>query len=610
MTFRRGLFSKYVTLIVALVSFVLVASSAVGLYFSSKENVAQLETLQHEKALAAATRIELYIQDIEHQMSWTTLPPVGAQGALREQRRYEYLKLLRQARAISELAWLDKDGRQQLLVSRVRLDESGGGADLSGAPYFKPGLEGVYYGPVYFRKETEPYMTIARPAGGPAGGVIAAEVNLKFVWEAITQINAGANSVAYVVNSDGILIAHPDISLVLKKTSLAALPQVSAVRRGLPDASTPVTARDPRGDKVLSSHATIPTLDWHVFVEAPLDEALAPLYASIYRTGYLLLAGLVLAVLASLFLARRMVRPIRALQASTAKLGAGQLGERIEVSTGDELEALARQFNLMAGQLAESYADLERKIEERTRDLEIANKHKSEFLTNMSHELRTPLNAIIGFSEVLHDKMFGDLNEEQLDCINDIRESGEHLLSLINDILDISKVEAGRMELVLGEFDLPEAIANTLAVMKERAVRQRIRLAIDVDPSLGTVRADERKVKQILLNLLSNALKFTPDGGSVSVSARRVEGGVEIAVEDTGVGIATEDREAVFEEFRQVGKDHKRKAEGTGLGLALTRKFVELHGGHVRLETEVGHGSTFTVFIPSVVPAMEELHGE
>jgi signal transduction histidine kinase len=253
-------------------------------------------------------------------------------------------------------------------------------------------------------------------------------------------------------------------------------------------------------------------------------------------------------------------------------------------------------------------ARLFKEIQEKSALLEVANKHKSEFLANMSHELRTPLNAIIGFSEVLQDKMFGELNDEQSEFIRDIHDSGKHLLSLINDILDLSKVEAGRMELMLGEFDLPSAVDNAITLVKERAGRHRIRLTSDIDPQIGTVRADERKLKQILLNLLSNAVKFTPEGGAVKVSARRVAHGVEISVSDTGVGIAPEDREAVFEEFRQVGKDYTRKAEGTGLGLALTRKFVELHGGHIRLESEVGKGSTFTVYIPEAVQMAESAH--
>ncbi len=249
-------------------------------------------------------------------------------------------------------------------------------------------------------------------------------------------------------------------------------------------------------------------------------------------------------------------------------------------------------------------------IKDKSRQLEIANKHKSEFLANMSHELRTPLNAIIGFSEVLQDKMFGELNEEQAEFIRDIHESGKHLLTLINDILDLAKVEAGRMELTVADFDLPSAMDNAITLVKERASRHRISLTSEVDPSLGPWRADERKLKQILINLLSNAVKFTPEGGAIRVSARKVPGGVEFAVIDTGVGIAPEDCEAVFEEFKQVGKDYTRKAEGTGLGLTLTRRFVELHGGRIALKSEVGKGSTFTVFLPDAAPAVETAHGQ
>ncbi|HXZ51730.1 MAG TPA: ATP-binding protein, partial [Burkholderiales bacterium] len=237
-------------------------------------------------------------------------------------------------------------------------------------------------------------------------------------------------------------------------------------------------------------------------------------------------------------------------------------------------------------------------IEDKSRQLEIANQHKSDFLANMSHELRTPLNAIIGFSEVLQEKMFGELNEKQLDYLNDIHSSGRHLLALINDVLDLSKIEAGRMELELSKFNLPAALANALTLVRERAQRHGIALSLEVDPRLGEVQADERKCKQILLNLLSNAVKFTPDGGRVALSARLDTDKAEISVADTGIGIAKEDQQAVFEEFRQVGRDYTKKAEGTGLGLALAKRFVELHGGAIRLESEPGKGSTFTFTLP------------
>jgi signal transduction histidine kinase len=244
-------------------------------------------------------------------------------------------------------------------------------------------------------------------------------------------------------------------------------------------------------------------------------------------------------------------------------------------------------------------ARLFNEIQDKSRQLEIANQHKSEFLANMSHELRTPLNAIIGFSEVLLERMFGELNEKQDDYLKDIFSSGKHLLSLINDILDLSKIEAGRMELDVENFDVPSALGNALTLVRERAQRHGITLGLQVAPEIGEMRADERKFKQILLNLLTNAVKFTPDGGKVDVRAGLRDGVLEVAVSDTGIGIAEQDQAAVFEEFRQVGRHYTNKQEGTGLGLALTKRFVELHGGTLRLDSEPGKGSTFTFTLPS-----------
>ena len=248
--------------------------------------------------------------------------------------------------------------------------------------------------------------------------------------------------------------------------------------------------------------------------------------------------------------------------------------------------------------LAIQNARLFREIEEKSRQIEAANRHKSEFLANMSHELRTPLNAIIGFSEVLGERMFGELNEKQAEYTDDILSSGRHLLSLINEILDLSKVEAGRMELELATFDLPLAIDNARTFVRERATKHGINLDVTVDERLGDFVGDERKIKQILLNLLSNAVKFTPEGGRIGIKARQVDGSVEISVSDTGIGIAPEDQPKVFEEFRQVGGDYAHKKEGTGLGLTLAKKFVELHGGRIWVESEVGKGSRFTFTLP------------
>ncbi len=708
------------------------------------------------------------------------MPQLGSDGA--EQRRIEFLKLLRQVPAVTDITQVSPAGQEVLSVSRLAMDVAGSSKDRSKDPAFlgaKPGQ--TWFGPVYFRKETEPYMAIALRSGGAAGAVTVAEVNLKFIWDVVTRIKIGTKGKAYVVDGTGHLVADPDIGLVLRKTDYSSLGHVKAALAGPASADEPARlARDLGGKEVLTAFAGVEPLGWKVFVEQPVSEVYATLNATIVRTGMLMVAGLLFSALTALWLARGLVRPIRTLQEGAQRIGEGELDQKIDIRTGDELEALAEQFNRMTLQLRESYAGLEKKVDERTREinealrqqtataevlkaisrstldldsvlqilidnatqlcgavngvilrpeadggfvptvahgyppdspvlaelhrnplvpgtgsatgrallekravhivdvlaepgyarqdtarlghyrtllavpmlrgdepigvismsrgdkvepftdkqlelvttfadqaaiaienvrlfneiqeksrqLEVAGKHKSEFLANMSHELRTPLNAIIGFSEVLIEKMFGELNAKQEDYLKDIFTSGKHLLSLINDILDLSKIEAGRMDLEPSDFDVPNALANALTLIRERATRHGIALELAADPGMGEIRADERKFKQILLNLLSNAVKFTPDGGRVEVRAKKDGGTLEIAVHDTGIGIAPEDQAAVFEEFRQVGRHYTNKNEGTGLGLALTKRFVELHGGRLWLESEPGKGSTFTFTIP------------
>jgi signal transduction histidine kinase len=267
---------------------------------------------------------------------------------------------------------------------------------------------------------------------------------------------------------------------------------------------------------------------------------------------------------------------------------------------GEFAPEIVRLLSTFATQsaLAIQNARLFHEVADKSRQLEAASRHKSEFLANMSHELRTPLNAILGFSEVLAERMFGEVNEKQAEYLQDILSSGRHLLSLINDILDLSKVEAGRLELELGRFHLPTALDNALTLVRGRATRHGITLTQTVDKRLGDIVADERKVKQILVNLLSNAVKFTPEGGRVVITATAADGVITIAVSDTGIGIAPEDQAAIFEEFRQVGREDARKQEGTGLGLTLAKKLVELHGGRIWVQSYVGQGSTFTFTLP------------
>jgi signal transduction histidine kinase len=300
--------------------------------------------------------------------------------------------------------------------------------------------------------------------------------------------------------------------------------------------------------------------------------------------------SIVLALLLGFALSWSLIGPIRRVSARLAAIASGDFSGHVDVPNRDELGALAANVNQMNDELERLY-----------QELETVSRHKSEFLANMSHELRTPLNAIIGFSEVLHEQMFGELNEQQLGYVKDVLEAGQHLLSLINDILDLSKVEAGRMELDLADVSISQALNSGLTMNNERASRGGITLGLDVDPEIGLIQADERKLRQVIFNLLSNAVKFTPPGGRIDVTASLDDGMVEVAVADTGAGIAPEDQARIFEEFQQA-RGASSRPEGTGLGLTLSRRFIELHGGHLWVESEVGAGSTFRFTLPRSQP--------
>jgi signal transduction histidine kinase len=613
---RSRLFGKYVLVFVVLVSGALLTSSSIDLYFSFQEQRTALTSLQQEKASAAAAEIAHFLSDMSRQLEWTIQPDTVTIA----ERRAEYLRLIRRAPAISDVRYVAPDGRLRLSVSRFSINREDQLTDASSEPAFRQATRTLpYFGPVYFQSESEPYMEVA--VREPDGGVVIAEVNLKFIWDVVSRIRIGQAGNAYVVDQQGILVAHPDIGRVLQKTDLSTAPQFTTAQ-----ADTRLNVDQPVLDlpspfgrgQVLTAHRRIEPPGWWVFVEQPLEEAFAPLYASVLRTVALLLVGLVLSVGASLILARRMVTPIQALRTGAMLVGAGALDQRIDVQTGDELEELAAEFNEMAEQLRVSYTHLEIKVQERTselatafqdlaatsRKLQVANQHKSEFLANMSHELRTPLNAIIGFSEMLSEGMLGELSDRQKDYVLDILASGRHLLALINDILDLSKVEAGRMELELNEFSVAEVLEYALGIVRAWSIRQGLTLYLDVDPDVGFIEADERKIKQVMFNLLSNALRFTPSGGSIEVMARRESepDQVVIAVCDSGIGIAHEQQARIFDEFYQATGEPGRTRDGTGLGLALAKKFVTLHGGELWVESEPGMGSTFFFTLPRQAP--------
>ncbi len=588
-------------------------------YFSYEDSKRQVTNMEIDKASTAAVSIQQFVEEILADVTSVTLASVEPDGSDRLQ---SFRGLLTRQKLISELSYLDARGRECVRVYSFeanQLDSQTCGADLQNSPEFTQALvKQQYFGGVAFdQRDNRPHMTVAVPEDAPGHGVIVADVDLRSVLDAIDRAQVGTQGYAYAVDSSGELIAHPDINLVLAHTNLAGLPQVKAALTGTGDvpANTVTTGRDQDGREVLSAFHSVDPPGWWVFVEEPVSEAFAPIEAAIWRTATLLIVFLVVAVITSVLLARNLVRPIETIQWAAAKIGSGALNQRIEISSRDELGALAEEFNRMAARLQAHYANLELEVQERTRELasalaalderthelEAASHHKSEFLANMSHELRTPLNAISGFSQVLRKQLFGEINAKQAEYLDDILASARHLLSLIDDVLDLAKVEAGQIELHEAPFSLPEALERGVVVVRERAMKGGVRISLSVDPGVDTVIGDQRRITQVVFNLLSNAVKFTPAGGTVDVSAARVDGAVGVSVRDTGPGIAREDQDRIFEEFQQATAG-KEQREGTGLGLALSKRLVELHGGRIWVESEPGTGSTFTFTLP-VEPA-------
>src|SRR5262245_50653599 len=378
---RGRLFRKYVAVLFLLVGGMLLLSSVVNLYFSYRQTKAALIRLQRQEALAAAGRIEQFVRGIEQQVRAAMEVPFTDAAMAREQREIDFLRLLRDVPAITEIVQLDPDGRVQLLVSRLAPNEIGSRRNLSSdVRFLKTRIGRTSFSPVYFRKESEPYLTIAVPWGEGAPEVAAAEVDLKAIWQVVSQIRLGVSGYVYVVDQPGILVAHPDMSAVLQKRDLSGLPQIRAARAA-PSASDGVTESPGlQGGRAVTSYAAIEPLGWLVFAEQPLAEAFAPLQGAIVLSSIFFIVGLGLSVFASVVLARRMVEPIRELQEGAARIGAGELAHRIDIKTGDELEALDQAFNRTAGQLEESYANLEQKVEARTHELALANAELSESL--------------------------------------------------------------------------------------------------------------------------------------------------------------------------------------------------------------------------------------
>lgn len=500
------------------------------------------------------------------------------------------------------------------------LDPTVVGRTLRDRDYFQGVIRAKdsYFSPIPFIGVATrvPTLAIAAPIFGPEGdlrGVLAGTFTLEYLSRLLAPARGdaadGANARelhgdVYLVSPSRTILAHTDPGKRASRVAAddAGAREVLAGRRGS------VTWTDESGEVHLGVFAPLPDIGWGLVYTRPSHPWL--LTVPYLFPGILpaLLVILTAAALAGGLAARHLSRPILDLQHAASRLRAGEFAVRLPESRRDEFGDLAAAFNQMAAALQDLYTNMEAKVAERTATLKATNLElarasqvKSEFLARMSHDLRTPLNAIIGFADLLLTQQVGPLTAKQQRYLGHVANAGRHLLELINDILDLTRVEAGRLEIHPEPCNVPLILEETLALFRTQAQAQRITLAMEIGSALGELTADKIRLQQIVHNLLSNAVKFTPEAGLVTVTARQTGLELELTVRDTGIGIAPEDHERIFDAYEQAGGAEGRQ-EGTGLGLAITKRLVELHGGSIRLESAPGQGSAFIVRLPGASP--------
>jgi signal transduction histidine kinase len=613
---KRGrLVRHYFLISLVLISGGLITSGLSELYFRYRESAADLVRLQQEITSGVASKIEQFVQEIERTTRGAAKSREITEKGLSPEYRFELRRLLAIAPAITEAVAIDSDGISRVAVSRLTrvlpVDEK---ID-STLPALQLAKEGKsYFGPVYFYRDSEPYITIAVPIEQYVGrpiGVLQAQVNLKYVWDLVSKLKVGTEGYAYTVVRNGDLIAHPDISLVLQRRNVAYLDQVRSAFQSqtIAESRTWTIAKNLQERRVFSSWSSIPILGWAVFVEQPVEEVYGPLYASLFRTSGFLLLGLGMALVASLLVARRVVGPLEKLRHGVERIGRGDMNSRLELKTGDEIEVLAEEFNKMSQNLQQAHAGLEYKVAARTQELAVANERlkeldhlKSDFVSNVSHELRTPLTAIKGAVDLVLREVAGPLTEKQYHYLNRVRSNTQHLAGLINDLLDLSKIESGKIDLKGNRVALDALVHEVLETLRPIAAEKVVTLeATFREPSI-LVWADRNKVNQVLMNLIGNAIKFTPIQGRVTVSAsRNGEGNVQVSVSDSGPGVPSGESEKIFEKFYQITEAEGTKPKGTGLGLAICKSLVALHGGKIWVEPKPTGGSIFCFTLPAAI---------
>ena len=778
---RGGIVRRYFLVFATLVGGALIVSVLVEMGFRFQETRRNLQIVHRQMAELAALRIRDTIEDVAQSLRLAAQPQRLDSN---ERPTPEYLITLRNLQrnvpSIRDIVAIGTDGRELFRTSRIGPSVTDAGANHAQAAYFSAVRAGeTYYGPVSFPPDSfEPRIIVAvpiEPYRDKIVGALVAEVNVRSVWDILQDIKIGDSGYAYVVSASGILIAHPELHLVLQRKDLSSLDQVAAALRPAGPTSGTGVYRDLGGRTVFAAYERISNVGWSVLVERPLTEAYAPLLASLARTGGILLVVCVLAIGAAAHLGRRVVRPIEVLRGGAARLGAGDLDARLDLKTGDEFEELANDFNRMASRLQDAHTGLERKVAERTHELKqsldevralgdtiqavsasldlqhvlqtivvhatelsgsdggliyefdeaaqvfrfraghglrpgliatleqapptlrdsiigraavtgipanvpdieadapsalkaavlaegyrsmlavptirgdrliggivvsrrakgafservvdllrtfaggctiaieharlfhevaqkntelrMASQHKSQFLANMSHELRTPMNAILGFTDLMLDGVYGDLAERVRIPVEQIHNNGQHLLRLINDVLDLSKIEAGRIDLELDEYSVDDMLEAVQTTARPLAEAKELGLQVAVGSRLGTCYGDERRMYQVLLNLVGNAIKFTRHG-KVDLDVAAANGEIHYVVRDTGVGIPPDELQSIFDEFGRGDPAVAREFGGTGLGLAIAKRFVTMHGGRIWAESTPHTGSAFHVVVP------------
>jgi len=606
---RRLLVRSYFFISVLLIAGGLITADLLEIYFRYKEGMEQIGLTQQQTANGAALQIERFVQDIATTMKAVTKNPDTRLPKKRIDYEFELKRLFFLAPAITEALVLDTEGVIRARVSRFRAVSPLQKRNLSESVAFKSSSQGKsYFGTVYFR-DNDPYLTVAvpiEPFPGEFAGVLQAEASLTTVLDLVSAIKLGSAGYAYVVARSGELVAHPRSRLLLQRQNVGDVNPVKAAFQSSPDIFRPkaIVTQNIEGQTVFSSHALIPSLDWAVFIERPVEEAYEPIYASLLLTSVLLLIGLGVALLATLVVRRRVVRPLEKLRKGVELIGKGDLSTRLDIKTGDELEILADEFNNMAAHVSDAYTSLEHKVAERTQELTTANdklaeasKLKSRFLANVNHELRTPLSSIIGYARLLRRETEKQISPVQVENLADLLRNAERLLALIDSLLDFARIESGKMGIKTEPVELGALVQEVTATIEPTLSTNSVRIVRDISPDIAPLNTDREKVREVILNLLGNAVKFT-EQGEIKVAAYQYNGDLKLAVADTGIGIDQADINRIFEEFDRGQLTSASEYRGTGLGLAITKRLIDVLGGSIAVESEVGKGSTFIVTLP------------